>query len=152
MPEHYPSPFIDDGYTKEAYVTKRHNMWPDVRISYRPLLPMQSIQFSKLLGRLAGSSRDSEDTREQTVQAEMLARQLVEWDVRNRKGDAVPIKPANILRLEPLLMMRMVGIVMGEEGGDVDPHRTPEETVNDYEGELNAMLTRTPLVDLEVKN
>jgi hypothetical protein len=110
----------DDGYTLTRYIEARERMYPALRISFRPVLP---IERAKVFERRQAA------TEEQALLAlsVVASKRLVSWNAVNRNGEALPITPANIALLHPLLQNRVYNIVIfATEGGDVDPE--PERT------------------------
>lgn len=107
-----------DGMTQHGYIAAAPGLYPAVRFQYRPLLVSERTSWVNEMNRRS-------DRHQAT--AEMMARKLVTWDVKNGKGETLdPKDAAQILRLKPRLYDRVLAIVSGDEPGDPDPLR-PEE-------------------------
>lgn len=106
---------LDDGYTEHGYIKAIERAWPEVRFKFRPMRREQRMmligeQFTQLPA----------DTQTKKA-AEALAGQLIEWDVKDARGE--PLKPiaANVAKLKPQLFERLLSIVAGFSITDVDP-------------------------------
>jgi hypothetical protein len=89
--------FVDDGYTRDGRIAEAAGRWPEINFAYRPA---DASQFT-----------------EQFV-AERLAKNLVSWDIRNSKGESVPITAENLMRLVHPVLMRIYAIINSTEASD----------------------------------
>lgn len=116
------SAFLEDGYTAKGYLKAVPQLYPEVRFTYRPILPEQRAAFVEAVRK----AKDGPGAERRT--AAILAKHLLTWDVTDSKGDTVSITGDRILRLRWALYDRLVAVVLyGTEGGDVDPSWTDAE-------------------------
>lgn len=82
--------FIPDGYTR------KHTFEPSgITVEYRPLI---GHPFARHIDKLS-TCKDNDSTLKQS--AEMLAKQLVSWNLRDIEDNPVPITTEVIARIEP---------------------------------------------------
>lgn len=120
--------FIADGYTERGYVAEHLNMHQAVRFDFRPMLISERMAFGRETEKLRGI-----ETR--TVMARWLVRKLKSWDLRDGKGELVPIKEDTLLRLKAKLFERLFSVVSVEEASDFDPDRAEQAKTFDEEAE-----------------
>ncbi len=111
------SAFIDDGYTAsktfdgEYAGEKFHDA---VRVTFRPLT---SRGVHQLAGRLSRAVGDGSDEKKIAAGADLgdkaIASQLVEWDLTDRGGHAIPITAENVGKLESHLRGSLLTLIMG---------------------------------------
>ncbi len=106
--------FIDDGYTEQGFVRGEPGLHPDVRFEWRPSVPEELDRYNADADRLKGTELRKHAAR-------FLAAKLVSWDLRNGKGDVVPISLPNVLRLKDGLFMHLLRVTLGIRASDVDP-------------------------------
>jgi len=108
-----PSPFIDDGYTREALLpeTDRH---PAVHFAYRPMLAAERRRLALQTMRLAARGKGGLDAAAELVAAAVATR-LVSWDVTDETtNDAerpLAIEPATVAALEPELFEKVATVI-----------------------------------------
>ena len=111
--------YIHDGYTREAYIQPHPRLYPALRFTYRPVLAQDRAVIYRHI------ERTNDPRKEETIAAEFMRRQLLDWDVTNAGGEAVALEVTNILRLQPRLLTRLFRIVMGDESPDEEPEPAP---------------------------
>lgn len=130
MANGFPSPYIDDGYTEQGYLRAVPGLHPDIRFTYRPMT-------LAVRGRMMTRGEKCKDDAERfTVQAETIVQGnlLLEWNVSDRKGAALPISVENMLKLRPRVFLALVAIIAGVEPSDVDdqaPHLAAQRSQDD---------------------
>lgn len=107
--------FIEDGATEKGFCKGREGIYPDFRFVYRPCTWEERRAF------LA-----TPDDQVKAAAGKLLGEKLVSADAVNSAGQPVPVTPANVLKLRPALLERVLLIVLGSLGSDVDP-QWPEE-------------------------
>jgi hypothetical protein len=114
--------FIADGYTQPGYVQPVERLHNALRFRFRPVLAEER-------GRLADMASTATAAGCLRQAAALLAEKLVAWDIADPLGNDVDISPANVLRLQPELLLKLQQIVLGVVASDLDP-RWPDEQVN----------------------
>jgi hypothetical protein len=138
--------YIHDGYTMSGYITAAPRLYPALRFTFRPVLSQnRAVIFRQIAG--AGDPR-----REESLAAQAIKAQLVDWDLKNHQGQPVAIEVSSILRVQPRLMNRLFRIVMGDEAGDEDPTLSDERRSASSEGELAAALAGLSPEEADAKN
>lgn len=90
----YKSPFIDDGMEGEFTIPEIAGMWSQVRGRYRPYCAAEeSAVYAK--------SQVFPGIGTAKFFSELFATKILDWDVKNSKGDKVPVTAENIGRLHP---------------------------------------------------
>lgn len=138
--------YIHDGYTVPGYIAASPRLHPALRFTFRPVL---SQNRAVIFRRIANAN---DPRREESLAAQAIAAQLLDWDLRDHKGEAVAIEASQILRLQPRLMNRLFRIVMGDEAGDEDPLLTDDARDQDAESELAAALAGCTPEEADAKN
>lgn len=101
--------FIEDGYTVENLtIPALRGHHPEVKLSYRPATLREMRTIDKKI------TADGV-TVDQAIDATnaFIASHVVTWDVVNGKGEAVPITPATVERLESVLAAQIFNICRG---------------------------------------
>lgn len=114
------SAFINDGYTETAVLHEVPGLYPRVEFTFRPMLIEQRVFYYKVAQKLEGVQL-------RRLIAGHLAQQLVEWDVKDRKGNVVPITVDNVMRLKSRFFDRLFAVVSTEEAPDESPDRDAAE-------------------------
>ena len=138
--------YIHDGYTMAGYIAAAPRLYPALRFTFRPILS----QNRAVVFRQIASANDPR--REESLAAQAVKAQLVDWDLQDHKGEVVPIDVPSILRMQPRLMNRLFRIVMGDEAGDEDPHLSDDQRSDAAEAELAAALAGNSPEEAAVKN
>jgi hypothetical protein len=112
--------FIADGYTQPGYIQPAANLHEALRFRFRPVL---SAQRSALIEAAERSQAGEFDQRAR----ELLAEQLVEWDLVDPAGQPVEIAREAVDRLQPELFLKLYRIVLGYSASDVDPDWPTEQ-------------------------
>lgn len=102
--------FIDDGYTEEATLPEITGVTPPIRFSFRPLTSGELGEFIHAIDKMT-----EVEARRET--ARRMAAKIVNWDIRNARGELVDIKPENIQRLKQPAFAGMWEIVQGRKSG-----------------------------------
>jgi hypothetical protein len=112
--------FIADGYTQPGYIQPVDRLHDAMRFRFRPVLIEERSRLSDLATTVssAGYLRQM---------AALLAEKLVTWDVTDHLGNEVEVSAANLLRLQPELLLKLERIVLGVLPSDVDPRWSAEQ-------------------------
>lgn len=115
-----PVSYIDDGYTQHAYVAPIHNLHPEARFSFRPVPILMQARINK---QLVEAGEDAE--KREWIAAQWISQQMVQWDIKKPDGDLINHRQiAEVLKVRPILFIRIWRIVSGDDGGDIDPKAT----------------------------
>lgn len=101
----YLSPFVGDGYDKEATIPAVAGRWSAVRIRYRP---MSADEESLALVGLRLAPQQSMVRN----YAEVLAQKILDWDIKDRDGKKIPVTADNICGLAPAFYDALKTIVV----------------------------------------
>lgn len=115
------SAFINDGYTREAYIKPVDRLRPAVRFTYRPALVVERDEI------LYGPASKGTPTAQAMAVAKLVASKIKAWNVCDANGKPVEINDGNVLRLDPSLFDRVFQIVLGSSTSDEDPEATNAE-------------------------
>lgn len=107
---------ISDGYTERAWLAGVPHLYPRVEFSYRPFLQEQLVAYQLQADKLTGLQL-------RQFAAGLLAAAVVEWDLKDGRGNVVPIDAAAMLRLKDRLFQRLLMVVSTLEppDGSIDP-------------------------------
>lgn len=108
--------YLHDGYTASGYVKAVPGLHGAVRFQFRPLMVSERSAWLVLAEKAEKSSPGGSDKET----ARIVATRIKSWDVKDKDGNAAPISPESVLRLQPRLYQRVVGIVAGSEPTDLD--------------------------------
>ena len=114
-----PSPFIPDGYTKDATISV--NGFDPIQVSYRPMLRGEA---SRLLWGAHRSRETGEDGQLQyweKATCESIAKQIVSWSLLDQAGKPLKINGDTVARLHPSFFNELYNKVAGytEEEADL---------------------------------
>lgn len=112
---------ISDGYTERGYIAEAPRLHPALRFEFRPMTMEERSLYLK-----ASATMKTEDLR--AYMAGCIKRHLVgnpPWDLRNEKGELVPLQAAELLKLKPKLFDKLFLVISGEEAPDADPEAPP---------------------------
>lgn len=122
--------FIDDGYTEAGFIRAEPGLFDcDLRFAYRPMLPEERDSVAE------GIERRKAHEAVQLV-ARTIAAHVSEWDLRDAKGEPVPVGERTIRRLRPRLFDRLYFVISGRQPSDPDP--TKPGAGQDQEGDSYA--------------
>ena len=136
----YLSAYIHDGYTAKGYIEGIERLYPAVRFTYRPILPKDRAVYVRAIQE-AGNPRKEEE-----IAAAAIAKSVKSWNVKktesaeSQKLVDVPIKAAEILRLNVMVTNRIYRIVTGVEPSDSDPNSTDDSGKTDIDRMLDSTL------------
>jgi hypothetical protein len=117
--------FIDDGYTLDGFVKELPGIYGAVRFKYRPLTVEQRVRLFESWSTLPALDQISRTT-------SALARQIVQWDMKDAKGRPIPCnEPRSFRRLSPPLHERLLDIVCGSSPPDADPDKGDDPNATD---------------------
>jgi hypothetical protein len=123
--------FIADGYTQPGYIRPVEGLHHALRFRFRPVLAEERSRLADM----AGASTSTSYLRQM---AALLAEKLEAWDVTDHRAQDVEISAANVLRLQPELLLKLQQIVLGAVASDVDPRWSDEQLDRLAEEELAA--------------
>ena len=112
--------FIPDGYVSKGYIEGVPQLYGELRFRFRPVLMEESSEFFEQGARLKAREADRRT-------AKLLKDKMVEWDLKDLKGDLLDIDVPVLLRLNRRLFQRLAAIVLGTEPCDLDPQWSDEE-------------------------
>ena len=121
----------NDGYTERAVLHEVPHLHPRVEFRFRPMLVAEVADYWQQAEGLKGAQL-------RRLVAAHLANKVKEWDVKDDRGEAVPVTAANVMLLKDHLFKRLFGVVSGQEPPDAAPDRSPEEARADFEDVLKA--------------
>ena len=108
----------NDGYTEHGYIAEVPRLHPALRFAFRPMTLAERALYIKAVGQF----RKDDEIR--TYMAGEIKRHLPgqpPWDLRNDKGELVPLTVDELLKLKPRLFDSLFMIVSGEAAPDADP-------------------------------
>lgn len=130
------SDFLRDGYTEPGFIAAVAGLHGTLAFEYRPTLPEQQSDLISTADSLKAAAYDRKC-------ADFIAKHLVSWDLKDDKGQAVPVSAVNVLRLRPKLYNRLYHIVLGLGATDINPE-WPDETKSEAaEVAFQSALTET---------
>lgn len=97
--------YIDDGYTAETTIPAASGIHPAVKITYRPALAEERYQILRVT--------DVDGKEHVGRLAKLVKRHLEAWNVKDRKGNVVPIEESFIRRVQPALLGKITDIILG---------------------------------------
>lgn len=134
--------FIEVGYTRPFYIAPIPGAHGMVRGFYKPMLPEQSAAIT--------DARTEPKTEKWYRKcASLIVHHLVNWSL-TMKDEHCPeeiqrdITAANLLRLHPAILRRLIDIVSGYGASDMDPEWPSEEKQQHAEDELASALEDEP--------
>lgn len=130
------SAFIeDDGYTETKFIKAVTNLYPSVRIKFRPIPTTdQAVAIEKLqeIARKQGAKKAEQ------AMSEQIANRICVFEIVSDSGAVVntfePITAEQLIKAKPPLFARLSSVVFyGTDGGDIDPFESSGNTqpVND---------------------
>lgn len=134
--------FIDDGYTRKSLVKGAKGLYPDVTFGWRPTNIGQRARYFEGLKKL------TDQYQTERYSCECLAKQLVDWDLKDRQGNPRPINGETVFALHPGLFNRLYHIVISMTDAPDE-----ELTDNDWQqASMQAALEGTTLEAYTEKN
>jgi hypothetical protein len=106
-----PCAFIDDGYTEETAIAESPGLYPQVRLSFRPMTASEHAEYAQAVD-------TATETEMRQVSAAWIARKIVAWDLRDPHGATVPLTTDNVLRLKVPIFVRLLEVVSCTTPGD----------------------------------
>ena len=141
------SGFISDGYTETGYIAEVQRLHPALRFEFRPFLPEER-------SRLITENERHPPIKAAQNTAEKIADskngKIKSWDLKDDKGEPVPVSADAFRRIKPALHGRLLGIVMGLDASDEDPDTKPLAIADSPSlADLNtAIETKSPIGDV----
>jgi hypothetical protein len=130
-------------YTEPGYVAAVPGLFDKpMRFTFTPLIPEERAEHLDAVDAVRTSAK------KQQVYAKLVSDRLKKWDLIDGHGDAVEIRPANVLRLKPSLFSRLYGIVLGVDPSDLDPQWTAEQKGEATEIEYESALNDKPVTEV----
>ena len=112
--------FLVDGYTAKGYIAASEELDHDeLRFSYRPMTVEERGPI------IDASAKESNFYYREATKR--VASKILDWSLTDPAGNAVLCSQANLMRLHPALLGRLVAVVIGTAGSDPDPQATPKE-------------------------
>jgi hypothetical protein len=138
--------YIHDGYTMHGYITAVPRLHSSLRFTFRPIL---SQNRAVILRQIASAN---DPRREESLAAQAIKAQLIDWNLTNHRGEPVPLEASHLLRVQPQLFSRLFRIVMGDEPSDEDPSVSDSVRDRDVESDLAAALAGVTPEETDEKN
>jgi len=130
---------MDDGYTHKSYLKATPRLHDECRFEHRPLTYSEQRQIRDKISAFSGAAYAK-------VVAELIVRFVTKWDAKDRKGQPVPLKVANInADVEPVLIEAIASVVLRVSAPDADPLGESEVSIAPS---LDAVLGDALPVDL----
>ncbi len=130
--------YFHDGYTQSGFIAAVPLVHGALRFTYRPALLEERSQLSDAARQLRSHLYDRHA-------AAFTAHKIVDWDLADCRGRAVPVSAEALLRLQPDLFARLHKIVTGWTASDVDPAWSRQTKDREIEDQLEAALTGHPV-------
>ena len=109
-----------DGQSEYGYLKAVPNLYPAIRFRFRPIVQEQvDAHFDDL--------KDKPPAVQISLTNKFIANRLESWDLKGRKGEAVPISDTIVGKLQPVLRGRLFSVVIGSQPWDDDPEAPIEE-------------------------
>ncbi len=121
--------FINDGYTETAVIVEVRGLYPRVQFRFRPMLIEERVEYFRAAEKMTGLQL-------RRYVARWLAKKMQDWDLKDQKGNVVPIAEDAMLKVKSRLFDRLFQIISTEEPPDESPDRTAEE----QDGEIKDLL------------
>ena len=116
---------IEDGYTQSAYIEAIAGLYPTIRFRFRPVMVRENSIIVRKQAHCY-SEQPPQAGKAQEIAAEVVASLIVSWDIKDSRGEDVPITKDMVLRLRPALFAHLFAVVMGETGADTPPSESTE--------------------------
>lgn len=110
---------LRDGHTESGCIRPVPGLHAGLRFVYRPMLVEQ-------VGALSVQIEKRPEAAEQ-IAAAAIAKQLISWELTDKDGQPLPIKPENLLRLRAPIAYRLRSIVQGLAASDLDETQLPSD-------------------------
>ncbi len=107
-----------DGYTLEGFAEARDGMGEAVQFSYRPISADMQATFNASLALLQDTPNNPANFRKR---ADIIRSRLVSWDVKNDKGELLPLTTVEVRKLSSELFWKLFGIIFGTIPTDINP-------------------------------
>ena len=121
----------DDGYTEAGVLNEVRGIHPRVSIRWRPLTIEELCDYFRAAEKL-------KDIQLRRFIAGYLSSHLKEWDLKDGKGEPVPIDSAHLLRLKEPLFQRLWRIITTDAAPDEEPDKPGAEKDDDLQDVLKA--------------
>ncbi len=119
-----PCAIIDDGYTLTKTL-EATPFYPAVRFRFRPMLAVQQRKFNLRIEQAErgtkGEISEAGIEKAEKIAAEVITKQIAEWDLRDADGKEIPVDAASFQRLESHLQGAIVATVLGNLPPDGEP-------------------------------
>lgn len=111
--------FVTDGVVESGYIHAEPRLHEAVRFRYRPCTHAERQRYLVPLSGIERLDKRLEAT--DAAYARVIAERIVEWDLKDRDGRAVPINVKSAERLHSNVFNRLADIALGAVPSDVDP-------------------------------
>ncbi len=133
--------FIPDGWTDSGTIAAWPRLYPAVKITWRPMLTTEIAEhFDRAAELKAPQARQ--------LIAATLTNRLKSWDLKDEKGQVLPIKADVLLKVKDQLFQRLWLVVMGREPPDEREGATPAEQQDELADVLKAAETGRSVEDV----
>ena len=138
------SDYINDGYTEEGFIAAVNTplrLHGELRFTYRPFTVEDRSQLTYGLRNVAPHLHN----RKYAIEA---AKKLVAWSLRDASDKPVEIKPETVYLIHPALFDRLIDILLGYKGSDIDPLWAESKKDEAVEDQFASALTGTAIGQL----
>lgn len=118
----------DDGYSEKFYIESVPGLFPAVRGEFRLAGVATRAKHREVSRRLTEEQYDEKG-------AELMAAKLDSWNIEGLDCH----KKADVLKLKPLLFVKLYAIIVGDVPSDTDPEWTEAERQR-YEGKTGEVI------------
>lgn len=122
---------LDDGYTETGTIAGVAGLHPDLTISRRPVLIDERTAYYQVAEKLTGTALNHHA-------ATLIAGKLRSWDLKDHKGQPVPIEIVNAKRVQPKLFDALFAVLIGDKPFDRQPEQAPAELDGDLQDQVTA--------------
>src|SRR5574341_403453 len=119
----------DDGYTETAVLHEVRGLYPRVQFRFRPMLIEERVAYYRVAEKCQGMQL-------RQLVATYLTAKIQDWDLKDAKGQVLPLKPETFVRLKSRLFDRLFAVVSTEEA----PDESPDKDQQDAEGEIKDLM------------
>lgn len=101
---------ILDGYSIDFQIeADKDGYYPAVNLRFRPLSQIERVEVKQQI------EKSGDPVKAEKYAASVMAKQVLEWDLKDHTGADVERKAENFERLEPHLSGKIFNLVMGLE-------------------------------------
>lgn len=111
---------IEDGYTESGVLLGVPGLYPRLAFRFRPMLIQERMEYGQ------AAEKAGPMTLRKLV-ASYLAKKLQSWDLKDAKGETVPLTTDNLLKLKARLFDRLFSVVSTDQPPDLEPDKAADD-------------------------